>query len=142
MLREQASEHEGRGCRKDLVWDQGRSGTVTGPGGLELRIGDGGEWTADDLFSVALQAALMTTFVEAARAQGLEVLGYVSGGEVELEPRRRFRLSPCVVVASERDGRLARTLLEESAASTPIFQLLGDHWELSPHVVTTRGAGS
>ena len=128
--------HEG--CRAELVWDQRRMGTVTSPGGHELRIGDESEWTPTRLFSAALQSELMHAFLELAEDAGLEVLGYMSSGEVvSSDGKVRFELAPCIVVGSKSDRVRAHALIHQAAASATSCSLVRDALALTPHIVAT-----
>ena len=131
-------------CRAELIWNRARSGTVTSLGGHELRVGPEHEWTAERLFSIALQSALMGAFLRLAEESGLRVLGYLSSGylkEASEVEGPRFMLQPCVVVATEDDRRLAEHLLVRAAASHPC-ELLGETLVVTPHVVATLAPAS
>ncbi len=128
--------HEG--CRAELIWDQRHTGTVTSPGGHELRTGDEAEWTPTRLFSAALQSALMHAFLELAEAAGLDVLGYMSSGEVVVSAgKAKFELAPCIVVSSKADRERAHTLIHQAAASAASCSLVSDALALTPHIVAT-----
>lgn len=127
-------------CRAELIWNREHVGTVTSPGGHELRVGPNDEWSPERLFSIALQSALMETFLALAEEFDLHVVGYLSSGRLEdgrESDGARFVLQPCVVVLEESDQRLAESLLARAAATHPCG-LLGDRLVLAPHVVATN----
>jgi hypothetical protein len=80
----------------------------------------------------------MESFIAAAREAGIEILGYVSSGHLDVpdDPAAvpRLTLRPCVVVASPEDAdralHLARTVVRHSIAA----RLLGDHIQIGVDV--------
>jgi hypothetical protein len=125
--------------RCELVWDSGGTGTAESPGGALLEIAEFGEWTPGRLLNLAAQSSVMFEFLRLAEEEVLEVLGYVSSGEVSLssigEEEGRLILSPCIVVRDDTDAGRARSLLEEAMASSPICCAFRGERTLDPRLI-------
>jgi hypothetical protein len=128
-------------CPCDLIWDRAGLAIASNPAGHELRVGEGGEWEADRLFSLALQSALMSSFVERAERAGIHLLGYLSSGNLRPaaagDRDRELVLAPCVVVEAESEREAAWSILHQAAADSHLCRLLGEALVLTPHIVAT-----
>jgi len=105
----------------ETVWDGGGSATGLSQDGQVLRVGEGGGWMPEQLVLFAAETSFMDRFLAASRSAGVEVLGYVSSGHLEVEDGQqmpRIVLRPCVVVSSGEEAealeRIARTALTQS----------------------------
>ena len=131
--------HDERPC--ELIWERAGLAVASNPAGHELCVGKDGEWEADRLFSLAMQSALMSSFVERAERAGLHLLGYVSSGNLRSarasDRDRELVLAPCVVVESEAEREVAWSILQQAAADSHLCRLLGEGLVLAPHVVAT-----
>ena len=125
-----------RACRSELVWDGDRSGTAGSPRGDLIRVGLGEAWTPSEMISVAIQTSLMIEFLEAAEAAGLEVLGYLSSVTTGALPEERggssLLVSPCIVLARERDLPRARDVLERARARSWICGMFAGVLDIDP----------
>jgi hypothetical protein len=128
-------------CPCELIWERADLAIASNPAGHELRVGGSGEWEADRLFSLALQSALMSSFVARAERAGIHLLGYMSSGN--LRPAgaggqdRELVLAPCVVVEAEAEREAAWSILHQAAADSHLCRLLGEGLVLTPHIVAT-----
>jgi organic hydroperoxide reductase OsmC/OhrA len=125
-------ETSGRALRytTETVWDGGCSGTALCGDGQELRIGRGeGGWTPEQLLLLSAESSLMEAVLTAARNAGVDVLGYVSSGHLDIpdEPGARLRLTlkPCVVVASADDAQRDALLSTAVAEASLVGRLAG-----------------
>jgi hypothetical protein len=114
----------------ETVWDGGLSGTGVCDAGGALSVGrEKGRWSPEHLLLLAAECSLMESFLEAARAADIEVLGYVSSGHLELpdEPGEapRLTLKPCIVVASVDEAKRAALLSTAIAETSMAGRLLG-----------------
>ena len=120
----------------EIVWDNGESGTAVTEGGASLNVGPGSEWAAEHLLALAAATCLMTTFLHLAAEEGLQVLGYVSSGSLEVPPDPdqvpRVVLAPCIVIARDDDADAARRLCLRGQRESPVCRTLGRCLYLAP----------
>lgn len=123
----------------ELIWDCGCAGTAQTASGRRLDVGENGKWTAEQLLMAAAESAVMASFVELARAQDLDVLGYVSSAGVENASGDPAALQvvvrPCIVVASAADAVRANALLAGALEGSPVARALAGALRLDPQVV-------
>ncbi len=106
-------------------WDCGRCGCTSAEGKPDVKIssppefkGEPGYWTPEDMFVASVNACTLLTFIAYALREELAILGYESSAEGFLENAgggyqfTEIVLRPRIVVKSEEDAELARTLLE------------------------------
>jgi organic hydroperoxide reductase OsmC/OhrA len=124
-----------RPCATETIWDGGLSGTGVCGEGRQLNVGheDGG-WTPEQLLLLGAESSLMESVLAVARKAGIEVLGYVSSGHLDIpdEPGAapRLTLKPCIVVASA-DAAQRAALLSTTVARTSIAgRLLGNRLQV------------
>ena len=119
----------------ETVWDGGCSGTGVCGDGHELSVGRGeGGWTPEQLLLLGAESSLMEAVLTAARNAGVDVLGYVSSGHLDVpdEPGARpcLTLKPCIVVASADDARRVALLSTVVTEASLVGRLLGAHLQV------------
>jgi organic hydroperoxide reductase OsmC/OhrA len=122
-------------CATETVWDGGFSGTGVCADGHELSFGRGGDgWTPEQLLLLGAESSLMEAVLTAARHAGVDVLGYISSGHLDVPDEAgaapRLRLNPCVVVASADEGQRAALLSTAVAEASLVGRLLGAHLQV------------
>jgi organic hydroperoxide reductase OsmC/OhrA len=129
-----------------LIWDRECAGTAQTQAGSSIQVGPYGEWTPEQLLVIAVEASLMTTFLQLAADAGLQILGYVSAAEADLTfvagAQPSLVVRPCIVVASDRDRRLVQRLLARAAERSPVARALKDAVQVDPEVVTVPPVGA
>jgi uncharacterized OsmC-like protein len=123
----------------ELVWDAETTGTGTADDGRVLRVGPHGEWSPEELLSLAAEASLMAAVLSAAERTNLEILGYVSSAGLMAasdgaEPSELV-VTPCIVVGSQSDAQVARRLAIVAARRCSIRRILGSRLRIEPRVV-------
>lgn len=120
----------------EIVWDSGESGTAVTEAGASLNVGPGSEWAAEHLLALAAATCFMTTFLHLAAEEGLEVLGYLSSGSLEVpsDPDEvpRVVLAPCIVLARDGDADAAHRLCLQGQRQSPVCRTLGRRLHLAP----------
>ena len=127
-------------CRTatELIWEGGNTATAIGKQGQSLCIGD--EWRPDALFALAVESDLMQTFVSLLRDASVEVLGYVSAGElVDLEVEQHLFISVCVVVETAPLAALAEGAWQEACDVAPLARVLGSRLHAKASVTHVSG---
>ncbi|HYN10928.1 MAG TPA: OsmC family protein [Vicinamibacterales bacterium] len=113
----------------ELIWDRGRSGTATPPGGASITVGDASDFSPDDLAATAAAGCLMRTFLRRAEEVRVPILSYASAAHVE-SPKGTGPAQVvirCYVVAAEGSSAPEiQSLLRESVSQSPICRMLGD----------------
>ena len=122
-------------CVTETVWDGGSSGTGVCADGHELTLGRGeGGWSPEQLLLLGAESSRMEAVLAAARHAGVDVLGYISSGHLEVSDEAgaapRVKLNPCVVVASVDEAQ--RTALRSTAVAEAslVGRLLGAHLQV------------
>lgn len=122
-----------------LVWDRGAACTAQAASGRTLTIGLDGDWSPEQLLVAAVESSLMTEFMRLAAESGVEVLGYVSAADVDLETdtgeRPAVIVRPCVVVARDADREPVHRLLLQAFEDSPVVRALGDEVSTDGEVV-------
>jgi peroxiredoxin-like protein len=126
-------------------WESGRNGSISAEGKPDLRISSppqfGGKpelWSPEDLFVGAVNVCIMQTFLAYAQRANLQVVSYESTVEGVLERaegRYRFtelNVSPLLVLKSEQDAEIARTIMESAESSCLITESVRARVKLSP----------
>jgi organic hydroperoxide reductase OsmC/OhrA len=122
-------------CATETVWDGGSSGTGVCGDGHELSLGRGdGGWTPEQLLLLSAESSLMEAVLTAARTAGVDVLGYISSGHLDVPDEAgaapRVKLNPCVVVASVDEAQRAALLSTAVAEASLVGRLLGAHLQV------------
>jgi organic hydroperoxide reductase OsmC/OhrA len=117
-------------CATETVWDGGCSGTGVCADGHELSLGRGdGGWTPEQLLLLGAESSLMEAVLTAARDAGVDVLGYISSGHLDVPDEAggapRLSLNPCVIVASVDEAQRAALLSTAVADASLVGRLLG-----------------
>ena len=122
----------------EVVWDSGESGTAITEEGASLSVGSGSEWSPEHPLGLSAASCFMRTFLRLAAEHGLEVLGYVSSGSVELykDPTvpPRLVLAPCIVVGWDEDVESAHHLCQYALLASPVCRVLGSRVRLTAAV--------
>jgi organic hydroperoxide reductase OsmC/OhrA len=122
-------------CATETVWDGGSSGTGVCADGHALSLGRGeGGWTPEQLLLLGAEISLMEAVLTAARNAGIDVLGYISSGHldvpVEADAAPRLKLNPCIVVASVDEAQREALLSTAIADASLVGRLLGAHLQV------------
>jgi organic hydroperoxide reductase OsmC/OhrA len=114
----------------ETVWNAGLAGTSVAGDGRSLTVGHDGEWAPEYLLLLAAESCFMTTLLGLARGAGIDVLGYVSKGQLQANPDHTetpaIAVTPCVVVASENDAARITRLATNVARESIVARLLGE----------------
>ena len=122
-------------CATETVWDGGSSGTGVCADGHALSLGrDEGGWTPEQLLLLDAESSLMEAVLTAARNAGIDVLGYISSGHLDVPDEAgaapRLQLNPCVVVASVDEAQRKALLSPAVAEASLVGRLLGAHLQV------------
>ena len=121
--------------KTETVWNAGLAGTGMAGEGQSLLVGHDGDWAPEHLLLLAAESCFMSTLLGLAAASGVEVLGYVSNGQLQLADQARspglVSLSPCVVVASAADAERVSRLGEQARRESVVALTLGDRLTVS-----------
>ncbi|HEX7794455.1 MAG TPA: hypothetical protein VF456_08905 [Vicinamibacterales bacterium] len=126
-------------CATETMWDGGSSGTGVCADGHELTFGRGeGGWTPEQLLLLGAESSLMEAVLTAARHAGVNVLGYISSGHLdvpeEADAAPRLKLNPCIVVASADEAQRKALLSTAVAETSLVGRLLGAHLQVGVDV--------
>lgn len=123
----------------ELVWDQHRTGTVTTPSGRWLCVGEGAEFSPEELLATAAAACLMRTCARLAAEVGVDLLSFVATARLNTDepPSATTIVVRAQMVISEevpesRILALWRVALRES----PVANVLNDR--LDAEIEVTR----
>jgi organic hydroperoxide reductase OsmC/OhrA len=130
----------------ETVWTAGLAGTGLASHGRSLTVGHDADWAPEYLLLLAAESCFMSTLLALARQARVEVLGYVSKGQLQMRSENgeapSILLTPCIVVASENDaacvGRLANAVTREAV----VARLLGERLHVSLDVRVVPGGSS
>jgi organic hydroperoxide reductase OsmC/OhrA len=113
----------------ETVWNAGLAGTGMSGEGRSLTVGHEGEWSPEHLLLLAAESCFMSTLLALARAEGIEVLGYVSNGQLQVpdDPQAPLSilLTPCVVVLTDTDAERIRGLARRAREESVVARTLG-----------------
>ncbi|MBI3403494.1 MAG: OsmC family protein [Acidobacteria bacterium] len=113
----------------ETVWNAGLAGTGMSGEGRSLTVGHEGEWSPEHLLLLAAESCFMSTLLALARAEGIDVLGYVSSGQLQIPDDRqgasRVLLTPCVVVLGDGDAERVRALARQAREESIVARTLG-----------------
>jgi organic hydroperoxide reductase OsmC/OhrA len=113
----------------ETVWNAGLAGTGMSGEGRSLTVGHEGEWSPEHLLLLAAESCFMSTLLALARAEGIDVLGYVSSGQLPVpdDPHAALTvlLTPCIVVLNERDAKRIRGLARQAREESVVARTLG-----------------
>lgn len=127
-----------------LIWDRGCAGTAQAQSGGCLSVGPHTDWSPAQLLVAAAESDLMSVFLRLAEESAVEVLGYISAADAELDEGTARRplviVRPCVVVGREHDRARVATLIERTLARSPIARALGDTLRFQTEVVVVPAA--
>ncbi|MBZ5556246.1 MAG: OsmC family protein [Acidobacteriia bacterium] len=113
----------------ETVWNSGLVGTGVSGDGRSLTVGHEGEWSPEHLLLLAAESCFMSTLLSLARAEGIEVLGYVSSGQLHVpdDPHAALTvlLTPCIVVLADGDTERIRALARQAREESVVARTLG-----------------
>jgi uncharacterized OsmC-like protein len=125
----------------ELLWDAGRTGTATAKTGTSITIGQGADFSPEDLVAAAAAGCLMRTFLKLAGQAGVPVLSYGSASAVDASGAAPQLLVRCYVVTTgDTSEQTIRQLLRESVSASPVCRMLGGRVQCQPDVRCLRGA--
>jgi len=130
----------------ETVWNAGLAGTGVASHGRSLTVGHDADWAPEYLLLLAAESCFMSTLLALARQARIDVLGYVSKGQLQTRSDNgeapSILLTPCVVVATERDaeciGRLAAAVTREAV----VARVLGERLQVTLDVRVVPGGPS
>ena len=131
-----------------LKWDNGRIGTLSGPGLENIAVatppefekGVPGIWSPEHLYVAALNACLMTTFLAIAENSKLsfESFGCDAVGKLEKIDGKfiisEIELNPQLVISFEKDKERAIRIIEKSESNCLISNSVKTKIILSPEI--------
>jgi organic hydroperoxide reductase OsmC/OhrA len=129
----------------ETVWNAGLAGTGAAVGGLNLTVGHDGDWAPEHLLLLATESCFMSTFLSLAANEGIEVLGYVSNGQLQMHESRSTPtvvLVPCAVVASRHDAVRLAEVARQAEQESVTAQLLGSHLHVTMDIQTIPSEAS
>jgi hypothetical protein len=123
-------------CTLELIWDEDLNATALTGGASPIRIGPAVNLLPHQLLALAASSSLMTSFLNLAAATGIPVTGYVSSARLRpgADGEPELALTPCAVVSSEDDRRLAADLWPEAVRYSRTLELLRDRLRIEPAV--------
>ena len=125
----------------ELIWDAARSGTLNAPMDRSVTIGDGADFSPEDLMAASVAGCLMRTFLDLADETGISVLSYGSAAEVDTSEDPSRVIVRCYVVATDGvPDQIIRRLLRESVRASPVCRMLGGRIVCQPDIRCLRGA--
>jgi len=114
----------------ELVWDQQRAGTATIPAGRGLGVGEGTDFSPEELLAIAAAACLMRTCVRIAAEAGVDILSFTATARLDTNgtpPATRMHVRAQVVTANEVPEPRTLELWNEALSESPVARVLGDH---------------
>ena len=124
----------------ETVWNAGLAGTGAAGEGRSLLVGHEGEWVPEHLVLLAAESCFMSALLRLLADAGIEVLGYVSNGQLQVSDDAHqgpsVTLLPCVVVASAEAAEQLTRLGEEAKRASVVARLLGDRLRVTLDVQT------
>ena len=119
----------------ETVWNAGLAGTSLSSHGKSLTVGREGEWSPEHLLLVAAESCVMSTLLALARDAGIDVLGYVSKGQLhgrsDNDESPAIVLMPCVVVGSDEDAARVRRLVSTVTRHSIVAKALGERLSIA-----------
>jgi organic hydroperoxide reductase OsmC/OhrA len=113
----------------ETVWNAGLAGTGVSGEGRSLTVGHEGDWNPEHLLLLAAESCFMSTLLALAHGEGIEVLGYVSSGQLHIpdDPHAALTilLTPCIVVLSDGDADRVRALARQAREESVVARTLG-----------------
>jgi len=131
----------------ELVWDNGRVGTVLAPSGASSTVGDGADYTPDDLLAIAASAALMREVLEDTDRLQIPVLSFTATGCVIPRPEPagappRVEVRVFMMLRRVADTARATAAIDHARASSPICRLLGTQLHVQSDIRALSPAAS
>lgn len=110
----------------ELLWDAGGTGTAIAKTGTAITIGQGADFSPEDLVAAAAAGCLMRTFLKLAGQAGVPVLSYGSASAVDASGGLSHVLVRCYVVTTgDTSDQTIRRLVRESVSASPVCRMLG-----------------
>lgn len=130
----------------DLSWKSEKAGFLTSHGVDEIKVFSPietpsekkNQWTPEQLLGASVSSCFMTTFLEIAEKNNLEVLSYQSQCFVKLEKRaekfttEEILIRPIVKLKNNSSFLLAQRCLDEAETSCPSRRALKINIEIHP----------
>ena len=122
----------------ELLWDEGRFGTATAPSGLQVTVGEGAQFTPDDLLALATASCLMRTFLRLTETETPPVLSFAATARAapacEAGAAAGVTVHVYLVVSATTDTAAVQNRLARSVHASPIVQLLGPRFAVTSEV--------
>jgi len=119
----------------ETIWNAGLAGTGVAGENRSLTVGHEGRWAPEHLLLLAAESCFMSTLLSLAPTAGVEVLGYVSSGHLEVpeDPRSKptVSLTPCVVVGSSIEDERIVAVARQAEQDSVVARLLGDRLRIT-----------
>jgi uncharacterized OsmC-like protein len=112
----------------ELVWDQQGAGTATAASGHCVAVGEGAEFSPDELLAASAAACLMRTSVRLATASGVDLLGFTATAQLNTDatlPAPRIDVRARMVTSDEVPEARMLGLWNRVLRESPVARLLG-----------------
>ena len=123
----------------ELVWDQQRAGTATSASGRCVAVGEGAEFSPEELLATAAAACLMRTSVGLAASSGVDLLSFTATARLNTDdtlPLPRIDVRARMVTSDDVPEARMLGLWNRALRESPVARLLGAG--LSAEIEVTR----
>lgn len=114
----------------ELVWDQQRAGTAIVPAGRGLGVGEGTDFSPEELLAIAAAACLMRTIVRLAAESGVNILSFTATARLDtngVPPATRMHVRAQMVTPDVVPELRTLELWQKAVFESPVARVLGDH---------------
>lgn len=112
----------------ELVWDQQRAGTATSASGRCVAVGEGAEFSPEELLATSAAACLMRTSVGLAASSGVDLLSFTATAWLNISdmlPAPRVDVRARMVISDEVPEARMLGLWNQALLESPVARLLG-----------------
>jgi len=112
----------------ELVWDQQRAGTATSASGRCVAVGEGAEFSPEELLATSAAACLMRTSVGLAASSGVDLLSFTATAWLntgDTAPAPRIEVRARMVISDEVPEARMLDLWNRALRESPVARLLG-----------------
>jgi organic hydroperoxide reductase OsmC/OhrA len=127
----------------ELVWDAHRCGTATAPSGRSVTVGEGANFSPDDLLAIAAAGCLMRKFLRLTDEADATILGFTATASVDSPDAPgtpRVRVQAYVLASRKTRREDLEKIFTAAARLSPIARLLGDHLALRSDIKVLASA--
>ena len=110
-----------------LIWDDHRRGTATAPSCRSVTVGEGANFSPEDLLAMAGASCLMRTFLQLTEEAGIPILGFTATASLDsadVARPSRVHVQSYVVAPQEACGEDLDQLFTAAVRTSPIARLL------------------